>query len=1148
MPDPTCGDGNLDAGETCDDGNLVDGDGCDSNCTPTGCGNGVVTAGEICDDANDISGDGCDANCTITSCGNGVVTAGETCDDGNSANGDGCDANCTPTGCGNGVVTAGETCDDGNLDDGDGCDANCGIEPPPIVPVSIAARGASILLEDVLDATAPRWVRPNSACLPQAGAPPADSYLYRAFAIRNDTGADQVIDVAATWAGDGILFVFSDAFAPPALDGCLALNDDEFFDDTSSSRITDFAIAPGQVLYVVATTFNQNDPIGAFTIEVITQADPVVCGDGDLGGDEVCDDANLVDGDGCDSNCTITACGNGIVTLGEICDDGNAANGDGCDNNCTATGCGNGIVTAGETCDDGNISEGDGCDAECAIEQVDPVCGNGQVEGDEGCDDGNLTSGDACDASCEVEPLIPRPVNLAPPGGTLDFQGTITTRDARFVRPNAACAPDFRRSYYEVIALRNAADTVRTVDITATWEEDGFLFVFDDSFVPGVNAGCLIGNDDFNGVAGSQIADFVLQPGQVVYVLAASYDSDPSGAYTVAVFTQDAPLTVCGDGNLEAGETCDDGNLDNGDGCSDACRVEAIAIPAPGQSLLLEGAIEDTDRTWARPTAACSARAGNQFYDVFALRNDTGADQILDLAAAWNGDGFLHVFDERYAPPGIDGCVVGNDDDTGDETASRLSAVPIAAGQVLYVIASSFSNDAAIGDFLIEVVTLPPVGCGNGNLDPGEACDDGNLDNGDGCDANCTRDTFDITTSVYANTDRIPVNATDAYRFTLDAAGVVRVATSDLAPGEDSCVDAGDTIVGIFAVVGGVRAVDAIAIDDDSGAAPLCSLLETALPAGTYDVVVASAVAEVIPAYEISVQVLALVPTPGDYNGLIAADGDDGYLITIPSDNTWRLKTGDGADGCPVDADTILRLYSVDAATGALTLVDENDDAVPHVVFCSELTVALAPGNYVAIVTGFQGDPVPPYVFSLACTDCQVPLRPVGPGDLVITEIMQNPSAVNDDAGEWFEVVNIADGPVELQGMVVQGNAANDTFTVAGSVVLQPGEYFVFGLNGNQATNGGVPVDYVYANFTLNNSSDTVRLLSASAALIDLVVYDNGATFPDPNGASMQFGLSALAGGSDNAVGSNWCTATSPYGSGNLQDLGTPGAPNLDCP
>ena len=62
------------------------------------------------------------------------------------------------------------------------------------------------------------------------------------------------------------------------------------------------------------------------------------CGDGALGQpDEVCDDGNLVDGDGCDSNCTATACGNGVATAGEECDDANTTPGDGCEPDCIVT-------------------------------------------------------------------------------------------------------------------------------------------------------------------------------------------------------------------------------------------------------------------------------------------------------------------------------------------------------------------------------------------------------------------------------------------------------------------------------------------------------------------------------------------------------------------------------------------------------------------------------------------------------------------------------------------------------------------------------------------------------------------------------------------------------------------------------------------
>jgi cysteine-rich repeat protein len=64
-------------------------------------------------------------------------------------------------------------------------------------------------------------------------------------------------------------------------------------------------------------------------------------------------------------------CGDGSVDAGETCDDTNAVDGDGCDSNCTVTGCGNGIVTAGEDCDDGNTVDGDACPSTCAFTELD---------------------------------------------------------------------------------------------------------------------------------------------------------------------------------------------------------------------------------------------------------------------------------------------------------------------------------------------------------------------------------------------------------------------------------------------------------------------------------------------------------------------------------------------------------------------------------------------------------------------------------------------------------------------------------------------------------------------------------------------------------------------------------------------------------
>ncbi len=114
-----------------------------------------------------------------------------------------------------------------------------------------------------------------------------------------------------------------------------------------------------------------------------------ICGNSVTETGEACDDGNLVDGDGCDTNCTVTACGNGIETAGETCDDGNLVNGDGCSDLCQLEVCGDGILSAGEDCDDGNTVGGDCCDALCGFEANGSACD----------DDANLCTDDVCDGA-----------------------------------------------------------------------------------------------------------------------------------------------------------------------------------------------------------------------------------------------------------------------------------------------------------------------------------------------------------------------------------------------------------------------------------------------------------------------------------------------------------------------------------------------------------------------------------------------------------------------------------------------------------------------------------------------------------------------------------------------------------------------------
>jgi len=161
--------------------------------------------------------------------------------------------------------------------------------------------------------------------------------------------------------------------------------------------------------------------------------------------------------------------------------------------------------------------------------------------------------------------------------------------------------------------------------------------------------------------------------------------------------------------------------------------------------------------------------------------------------------------------------------------------------------------------------------------------------------------------------------------------------------------------------------------------------------------------------------------------------------------------------------------------------------------------------------------------------------------DVVINEIMQNPSAVFDSAGEWFEIHNSGASAVDIDGWTIKDDGSDShLINNGGPLSIPAGGYLVLGNNSDSGTNGGVAVDYAYGSgFFLSNSADELVLLDTGSTEVDRVEWDGGPAFPDPTGASMSLRNPAL----DNNVGANWCTATTPFGDG---DLGTPGGAN-DC-
>lgn len=176
---------------------------------------------------------------------------------------------------------------------------------------------------------------------------------------------------------------------------------------------------------------------------------------------------------------------------------------------------------------------------------------------------------------------------------------------------------------------------------------------------------------------------------------------------------------------------------------------------------------------------------------------------------------------------------------------------------------------------------------------------------------------------------------------------------------------------------------------------------------------------------------------------------------------------------------------------------------------------------------------------------CAAPCGIIDIGDLIITEIMNNPNEVLDADGEWFEIHNTTATPIDLNGFTIYHDTSGAPHVVTTSFVVAGGDYAVIGVNGDTLTNGGVTVDYVIPELSLNNNIDFLALESPLSDTIDELDYDQASGL-DPDGASRSLDPNFLAYDA-NDDDTNFCEATS-FISGGAGDRGTPGAPNDPCP
>ncbi len=222
------------------------------------------------------------------------------------------------------------------------------------------------------------------------------------------------------------------------------------------------------------------------------------------------------------------------------------------------------------------------------------------------------------------------------------------------------------------------------------------------------------------------------------------------------------------------------------------------------------------------------------------------------------------------------------------------------------------------------------------------------------------------------------------------------------------------------------------------------------------------------------------------------------------------------------------------SSTNPITLIQSNG-AVGLTTVYVRLKAGLLLGNYFDEITVLTSDGAPDQ--SITLSGSAINDAP----NLIITEIMKNPDAVTDAAGDWFEIYNPNNTVVDIDGYRIKDTGSESHTINNGSALNIPAKGFiVLGVNSNSESNGELTIDYQFNSFTLGNDADEIILLfSDGITEIDRVFYDEN-NFPDPTGASLYLTNFTL----DNNVGLNWAVSTVREGTytGTSTDFGSPGA------
>jgi len=287
------------------------------------------------------------------------------------------------------------------------------------------------------------------------------------------------------------------------------------------------------------------------------------------------------------------------------------------------------------------------------------------------------------------------------------------------------------------------------------------------------------------------------------------------------------------------------------------------------------------------------------------------------------------------------------------------------------------------------------------------------------------------------------------------------------------------------------------------------------------------------------------VPQPGLY--------DFAYRFTLDEGETWLYcdrDAGEGSDGSQdgYQAANAGHLTSegdpcADVTCEVAPAVECDDDGLTRVTWIAPGQCQVMDGNGVC---AFEHERHDCSDDGRRCVDGECVFPPPAEGDVIFTEVLYDPhNGLEENTAEWFELRNVGETSVALEGCVVGDTDAEQP--VAG-ITLDPGGLALFARSDDEAVNGGLVPDHLFE-FSLNNAGNHL-FVRCGDVLVDEVSYDDGEAFPDARQASIKLDPEAYDAVA-NDDGHRWCISVTPYfGDPGAPDehLGTPGADNPPCP